>query len=58
MAATRKKNFSFDETNTLVAKVKKHKDTLFGKLMPYLTADEKKRMWESIAVKVTACGVA
>ena len=55
---SRKKNFPFDETNTLVAEVKKYKETLFRKLRPSLTTDEKKRTWESVAVKVTACGVA
>ena len=50
---TRSKNFNLEETNSLVDLVQENRSKLFGSLSASLTFEEKTRVWEEIASKLS-----
>ena len=50
---TRSKNFTLEETNSLVDLVQENRSKLFGSLSASLTFEEKTRVWEEIASKLS-----
>ena len=50
---TRSKNFTLEETNSLVDLVQENRSKLFGSLSASLTFEEKTRVWEEIDSKLS-----